>query len=76
MILEGMLWINAVRKSTVVGTAHLYSSRIRRAFLKHWHFYKILDIVDLCRKKKIKVGEEDGRKQGKVFYTYTAGFKP
>ena len=28
------------------------------------------------QEKEIKGGEEDGRKQGKVFYTYTAGFKP
>lgn len=63
-----------MRKSTV-GTVHPYSSRIRRAFLKHWHLYKILNIVDLARGKK-KGEEEDGRKQGKVFYTYTAGFKP
>ena len=43
--------------------------------MKHWHLYKILNIVDLARGKK-KGEEEDGRKQGKVFYTYTAGFKP
>ena len=64
-----------MRKSIVVGTVHSYSSRIRRAFSKYWHLYRVLNIVDLARKKKRK-GGGDGRKQGKVFCTYTAGFKP
>ena len=45
-----------MRKSIVVGTVHSYSSRIRRAFSKYWHLYRVLNIVDLARKKKGRGG--------------------
>ena len=56
-----------MRKSIVVGTVHSYSSRIRRAFSKYWHLYRVLNRVDLARKKKRKEGGEMAGSRGRYF---------